>query len=128
MLNILDDNNPKEGAAKEDPSEDPPGEGLPPAGTPTRLDPEKVRVVDIEVRQTGEILRRDCYDPDGDAAEMGDVLRVAEGELYVRRVRWARSEEATVELEWEATGLAPEDVRTAKVFTWPVEEQVRSFP
>lgn len=119
----------KEERSEESSDEDSQKENLPPPGTPDRLDPEKVRVIDIEIAPSGTLLRRDCYDPDGGAAEMGDVLRLKDGELYVRRVGWARSGSMNpeVELEWEATGLSPDEVRAIKVYTWPVGPPVRAF-
>jgi hypothetical protein len=75
--------------------------------TPERIDPGKVRVVDVEEKETAELIRRDCYDPDGGAAEMGDVMRLKGGELYLRAIDWARSKSHSeeVSLQWEPTGL-----------------------
>lgn len=56
------------------------------AKTADRIDPTKVRVVDVEMKATEKVLRRDCYDPDGDPVEMGDVMRVENGELWLRTV------------------------------------------
>jgi hypothetical protein len=99
------------------------------ADTPERIDPEKVRVVDIEEKETGEVIRRDCYDPDGGAAEMGDLMRLKDGELYLRVVDWARSTSHSEEptLKWEPTGLTREEVGRIGVFTWPTGEPVRIF-
>jgi hypothetical protein len=101
--------------------------GAPP--TPKRINPEKVRVVDIEEKESGEVIRRDCYDPDGDTAEMGDLMRVKDGELYLRVVDWARSKSHSEELtlQWEPTGLSQKEVGRIGVFTWPTEEPVRIF-
>lgn len=97
--------------------------------TPTRIDPEKVRVVDIEEKETGELISRDCYDPDGGAAEMGDVMKLRDGELWLRTIDWARSKSHSEELtlRWEPTGLTQEDVGRIGVFTWPMGEPVRIF-
>lgn len=99
------------------------------APTPDRLEPKKVRVVDVEEKDTGELIRRDCYDPDGGAAEMGDVMRLKDGELYLRTIDWARSESHSedVELRWEPTGLTKEEVGRIGVFTWPTGQPVRVF-
>ncbi len=93
------------------------------------IDPSKIRVVDIERKDTGEILRRDCYDPDGGAAEIGDVMGLKRGELWLRTVSWARSKsmEPTIHVRWEATGLAREDIGKVEVFAWPVGEPVPIF-
>jgi len=90
------------------------------AGTPERVNPEKVRVVDIEEKETGELIRRDCYDTDGGAAEMGDVLRPKDGELYLRAIDWARSKSRSdkLALQWEPTGLTKEEVGRIGVFTF----------
>lgn len=94
-----------------------------------RIDPTKIRVVDIERKDTGSILRRDCYDPDGGAAEIGDVMGLKDGELWLRVVAWARSKsmDPTLHVRWEATGLCREDIGEVQVFTWPVGEPVPVF-
>jgi hypothetical protein len=87
---------------------------------PDRLHPQKGRVVDVEEKDTGDILRRDCYDPDGGAAEMGDVMRLKDGELWLRTMGWTRERsKKTLELTWEPTGLSPEEIGRVGVFTWP---------
>lgn len=97
--------------------------------TPDYLDPEKVRAVDVEIKETGEIIRRECYDPDGGPAEMGDVMRVEDGVLWLRVIRWARSRspDAELKVQWESTGLSAEEVGRIGVFTWPVGEAVAIF-
>lgn len=97
--------------------------------TPDRLDPQKIRVVDVENKETGEILRWDCYDPDGGSAEMGDVLRLEDGELWLRTIDWARSNLPSAEalLLWKTTGLAQEQIGRIGVFTWPIGESVRIY-
>lgn len=99
------------------------------ADTPARLDPNKIRVVDVENKETGEMLRWDCYDPDGGGAEMGDVLRLEDGELWLRTIDWARSDipGAKVRLRWQTTGLDQDKIGRIGVFTWPVGESVRIF-
>jgi len=99
------------------------------AHTPDRIDPTKVRVVDVEKKATGEVIRRDCYDPDGGAAEMGDVMRLDKGQLWLRTIDWARSSSphAELTLTWEPMGLTPEDIGRIGVFTWPLGEPVRVF-
>jgi hypothetical protein len=83
-------------------------------------------VVDIEKEETGELIRRDCYDPNGGAAEPGDVLCLQEGEVWTRSIRWARSQadEAEVTVAWEPTGLSWGEVRVG-VYTWPIGKPVR---
>lgn len=95
----------------------------------SRVDPTKVRVVHIERKDTDEGIRRDCYDPDGGAAEMGDVMRLKDGELWLRTIDWARSKSPyeEVTLRWEATGLTQETVGRIGIFTWPLGEPVRIF-
>lgn len=97
--------------------------------TPDYLDPEKVRAVDVEIKGTGEIIRRECYDPDGGPAEMGDVMRVEDGELWLRVISWARSRspDAELKVQWESIGLSTEEVGRIGVFTWPIGEAVAIF-
>lgn len=97
--------------------------------TPDYLDPEKVRAVDVEIKGTGEIIRRECYDPDGGPAEMGDVMRVEDGVLWLRVISWARSRspDAELKVQWESTGLSAEEVGRIGVFTWPIGEAVAIF-
>lgn len=97
--------------------------------TPDRIDPGKVRVVDVEVKESGALVRRDCYDPDGGPAIMGDVMRLKDGQLWLRVIRWARakSPDSEVRIQWEATGLTPDDIGRIGVFTWPQGTAVRVF-
>jgi len=99
------------------------------ADTPVRIDPQKVRVVDVEIKDTGELVRRDCYDPDGGPAEMGDVMRLKDDQLWLRVIRWAREKvhSSEVQVEWQATGLTPDEIGRIGVFTWPVGTAVRVF-
>lgn len=97
--------------------------------TPDQLDPSKIRVVDVQPKGGRDLIRRDCYDPDGKDAQMGDVLGLKGGELWLRTVDWARSTSLDPELEikWEATGLTREEIGQVDVFTWPVGEPVEVF-
>jgi ribosomal protein S28E/S33 len=99
------------------------------AYTPDRIDPAKVRVVDVEAKNTGEIIHRDCYDPDGGPAEMGDVMTLKDGELWLRVISWARSKSHSDELtlKWESTGLSSDEVGRIGVFKWPTGKAVRVF-
>ncbi len=99
------------------------------AYTPDRIDPAKVRVVDVEAKTTGEVIHRDCYDPDGGPAEMGDVMALKDGILWLRVINWARTKSHNDELvlEWESTGLSTEEVGRIGVFKWPVGKAVRVF-
>jgi ribosomal protein S28E/S33 len=96
---------------------------------PDRIDPSKVRVVDVEAKNTGEVIHRDCYDPDGGPAEMGDVMALKDGELWLRVIKWARSKSHSAELslEWEPTGLSTDEVGRIGVFKWPTGTAVRVF-
>lgn len=98
------------------------------AGTPKRIDPKKVRLVDVE-KTSGEVLRRDCYDPDGGRVKMGNLMRVSRGELWLRVVDWTRSKSHSEEpnLKWEPTVLTREDVSRVVVYTWPVATPIRIF-
>lgn len=97
--------------------------------TPDRIDPSKVRVVDVEAKHTGEVIHRDCYDPDGGPAEMGDVMSLKDGELWLRVISWARSKspKAELTLEWQSTGLSTDEVGRIGVFKWPTGTAVRVF-
>lgn len=77
----------------------------------------------------GDLIRRDCYDPDGKDAQMGDVLGLKDGEPWIRTVDWADSKPMDTELEikWEATGLARREIGQVDVFTWPAGEPVEVF-
>jgi len=99
------------------------------AYTPDRIDPAKVRVVDVEKKETGEMIQRDCYDPDGGPAEMGDVMTIKDGVLWLRVISWARSKSPHDELilEWQSTGLSTDEVGRIGVFEWPTGDSVRVF-
>jgi hypothetical protein len=99
------------------------------AYTPDRIDPAKVRVVDVEQKTTGELIQRDCYDPDGGPAEMGDVMALKDGVLWLRVISWARSKSPHDELtlEWQSTGLSTDEVGRIGVFKWPTGDSVRVF-
>ncbi|PSQ97133.1 MAG: hypothetical protein BRD55_04315 [Bacteroidetes bacterium SW_9_63_38] len=94
-----------------------------------RIDPAKIRVVEVERKDSGTFLRRDCYDPDGGDAEVGDVMGLRDGELWLRTVSWARSKDMKPELEveWEPTGLTRDQIETVEVFSWPVGTPVPVF-
>lgn len=95
---------------------------------PGQLDPKNVRVVDVEEKETGEVIRRDCYDLGGGPAEMGDVMRLNDGELWLRSINWARERsQKELTLTWEPTGLSPDEIGRVGVFAWPTGEPVRVF-
>ena len=100
-----------------------------PAPQPSCFNPSYVRLVEIENKETGEVIRRDCYDPDGGAAEMGDVMRLKGGELWLRVIDWASEKDlgSDVDLRWEKVGLAKEEVGRIGVYTWPTRKPVRVF-
>lgn len=97
------------------------------APQPSCFNPSYVRLVEVEDKETGEIIRRDCYDPNGGAAEMGDVIRLKEGELWLRVIDWAREKDPSseVDLRWEQVGLSREEVGRIGVYTWPARKRVR---
>jgi hypothetical protein len=106
---------------------------LPPAGRVDQLDPDQVRVVDLE-DTTGSVTRHDCYDPegclnDGDLEGVRSVFRLVDGEVHVRAIDWARSRslDPSIELHWVATGLHVEDIERIRVFTWPEAELAQVF-
>ena len=103
------------------PDPDPPR----PASTPSRFDPDKIRVVDVESATEGKVVRFDCYE--GEADE--DLFRVADDEVEVRRLVWARSADmnATPEVTWTGTGLSAAEVDQIQVFTWPEGELVHVY-
>ena len=106
---------------------------LPPAGQVDCLDPSQNRVVDVEHERTGEVVRRDCYDPVGmDPGDLNGVRKVFElvdGEVYVRAIDWARSAEmdADVALRWIPTGMQVQEVDQIRVSTWPDAELSQVF-
>lgn len=107
---------------------------LPPAGTVDQIDPGKVYVVDVEHVRTGEVVRRDCYDPNGalrsgTPGDVRTVFHLRNEEVYVRAINWARSAsfEPEVVLKWVPTGMHVDEVDRIRVFTWPNAEPVRIF-
>jgi hypothetical protein len=82
--------------------------------------------VALVVEATGEVLHRDCYDPEGRGEA---VLRIVDGELWLRVIKWARSRslDAEVGVRWEPTGFAPEEISRISVFTWPLRNPIRVF-
>jgi len=91
-----------------------------------RLQTGRIRVVALVVKATGAVLHRDCYDPEEREQE---VLRIVEGELWLRVIKWARSRslDAEVRVHWEPTGFAPEEISRISVFTWPLRSPIRVF-
>lgn len=116
---------------------EPPSRGspspLPPADQVDQLDPAQIRVVDVEHERTGEVVRRDCYDPDGlgpsDVNGARKVFELVDGEVYVRAIDWARSADmdADVALRWMPTGMEVQEVNRIRVFTWPDAELSQVF-
>ena len=116
-----------------EPTSRPSRSSLPPAGQVSQFDPDQIRVVDVEHERTGEVVRHDCYDPDGlDAGDLNGVRKVFElvdGEVYVRAIDWARSADmdADVTLRWMPTGMPIQEVDRIRVFTWPDAELSQVF-
>lgn len=107
---------------------------LPPAGSVDQFDPQQVRVVDVEAEHTDEVVRRDCYDPQGsltgdDLDGVQTVFQLVDGEVYVRAIDWARSDsmKPSVDLRWVPTGMQAKEVGRIRVFTWPNAELFRVF-
>ena len=92
-----------------------------------RLQTGRIRVVALVVKATGDVLRRDCYDPEGSEGE--GSMRVVDGELWLRVIEWARSRsmDAEVGVRWERTGFAPEEISRISVFAWPIRTPIRVF-
>lgn len=116
-----------------EPASHPSHSSLPPAGQVDHLDPDHVRVVEIESKRADEVVRHDCYDPAGmDPSDLDGVRNVferADGEVYVRAIDWARSAEmdADVALHWVPTGMQVEEVDQIRVRTWPDAELSQVF-
>jgi len=93
--------------------------------TPSRFDPAKIRVVDVESEADGTVKRFDCYEPETEEK----MFRLADEEVEVRRLAWARSADmnATPEVKWTGTGLSYLEVDRIRVFTWPEGELVRVY-
>jgi hypothetical protein len=91
-----------------------------------QLEPDRIRVIEIEDKTSGNVVRRDCYDPNGHL-ENGDldgvrsVFTLQDGEVYVCAIDWARSSslDPSIELHWVATGMRVEDIDRIRIFTWP---------
>jgi len=103
------------------------------AQEPTRplakLSPENVRIVALVLVATGTVVRRDCYAPEGNDADVRDLMQVKKGELWLRTVDWARSKSLSPEVRprWESMGVPPEEVGRISVFTWPDGKPLRVF-
>jgi hypothetical protein len=93
--------------------------------TPERLDPAKIRVVDVESESTGTVKRFDCYEPGAEQK----MFRLEGEEVQVRVLDWARAEDldAEPEVRWRGTGLSVWEVDQIRVFDWPVGELVRVY-
>jgi hypothetical protein len=95
----------------------------------SHIDPNKVRIVALVHTSTGRIVRRDCYAPEGDGTDIGNILRLQEGKLWLRTLDWARSKsmEAEIHLRWMPTGFTPEEIGRISVFRWPDKDPLRVF-
>lgn len=83
-------------------------------------------MVALVVKMTGEVLHRDCYDPEERGEE---ILRIVDGELWLRVIKWARSRsrDAEVDVRWEPTGYSPDEISRVSIFDWPVRTPIRVF-
>ena len=106
----------------------------PPVSQIDQLEPSRIRVVEIEDETSDNVVRQDCYDPnghldDGDLDGVRSVFRLKDGEVYVCAIDWARSSslDPNIELHWVATGMQVEDVDRIRVFTWPEAELSQVF-
>ena len=107
---------------------------LPSPVTIEKIDPSKVRVIDVENKRTGEVVRRDCYARGGglkgeDLHGVQNVFQLVDGEVHICVIDWARtaSMNPTVELRWVPTGIHAEDVDQIRIFTWPDAKLDRVF-
>jgi len=105
---------------------------LPDVRSVSSLDPQYVRVVEID--GSGAPFRRDCYDPDGGLVERNltgiqDLLHTVGGRLYLCAIDWARTSSLnpSVELHWVSTEMRVTDVNQIRVFSWPDGDLVRVF-
>lgn len=87
------------------------------------LDPNKIRVVDVETESSGSVLRFDCYEPGSEKK----MYRLVGDHVEVRAIGWARSPDldADVEIQWKRTGRSYWEVDQIRVFSWPTGELVR---
>lgn len=99
------------------------------AGSISVLSANQMRVVALVLSATGRVVQWDCYDPEGNEVDMSGLMRVRDGELWLRTVQWAhsRSLDAEVCSQWEPAGVTAEDVDRISVFTWPDGEPLRVF-
>lgn len=90
-----------------------------------QIDPDRIRVVDVENERTGNVIRRDCYDPGTEVR----MFRLRDGHVQLRTLQWDQSDSLnpTVEITWEDTGLKKEDVDQIRIFEWPAGDLVRVF-
>jgi len=106
----------------------------PPGSQVDQLEPDRIRIIEVEDETAGNVVRQDCYDPNGHL-ENGDldgvrsVFKLQDGEVYVCAIDWARSSslDPSIELHWVATGMRVEDIDRIRVFTWPEAELSQVF-
>lgn len=90
-----------------------------------QIDPDRVRVVDVESKRTGDVIRRDCYDPGSEVR----MFRLRDGHVQLRTLEWDRSNslDPLVEITWENTGIKKEHVDRIRIFEWPAGELIRVY-
>ena len=106
----------------------------PPGSQVDQLEPDRIRIIEVEDETAGNVVRQYCYDPNGHL-ENGDldgvrsVFKLQDGEVYVCAIDWARSSslDPSIELHWVATGMRVEDIDRIRVFTWPEAELSQVF-
>lgn len=99
-----------------------------------QLEPDRIRIVEIEDEDADNVVRQDCYDPNGhldsgDLDGVRSVFKLEDGEVCVCAIDWARSSslDPNIELHWVATGMCVEDIDRIRVFTWPEAELSQVF-
>jgi len=99
-----------------------------------QLKPDRIRIIEVEDKTSGNVVRQDCYAPNehlenGNLDGVRSVLTLQDREVYVCAIDWARSSslDPSIELHWVATGMRVEDIDRIRVFTWPEAELSQVF-
>ncbi len=84
-----------------------------------------MRIVDLESKESGTMLRVDCYELDSEEK----MFRLSGDEIQVCAIDWAHSpdEEAEAGIKWTGTGLSYWEVDRIRVQSWPDCRPIRVY-
>lgn len=105
-----------------------------PSSSVDRIDPAKVRVLELVRTQDDEAIPFDCYHPgttvaDGSQRSAERLVQLNDGMLEVRTLQWSQSSSIapSVQLQWTNTGLHVDEVDQIRVRPWPSGAPVRTI-